>query len=53
MSANSKAEANQSVYCESGRLTQIELKLINVFRQLKTEHKSDVLRFLSALLAAQ
>ena len=51
--SNNKADTNPLGRCESNRLTEVELDLINVFRQLKEEHHRDVLRFVSALLAAQ
>lgn len=53
MLVNSNAEINKNRCCESDGLTEVELNLISVFRKLSEEHRSDMLRFVCALLAAQ
>lgn len=53
MLVNSDLETNQTASGEGQRLTPAELHLVKVFRQLSEEHRSDMLRFIDALLNAQ
>lgn len=53
MLVNSDSEANKAVSSEDQCLTHVEHHLVKAFRQLSEEHRSDMLRFVDALLNAQ